>query len=281
MGLFADSDRDSVDKYLPDGPIKDLGESYIDNLPDVENAPFTLDYFIQSDNSWADFAVAYLLLYPYVVFLVAIVAWGVYFLWRRIGMRLECRRREPCLNCGTLEYLCAIRCPECNTCHPRPRKLGLGGFSRSGSLAEKNRRNRLRRFRRCHVCGEFLKPRRLDQCCPACGSLVFLSHDQLERYDRYVQHWRWEVYISVFLFNWVPIVGPLLASSIYRRVLIAPYGHYMTFGRERLLFLVLSIFRFLFRYLPFIGILGMPVLAVVENRVYRKFFFREAGMNRS
>ena len=74
----------------------------------------------------------------------------------------------------------------------------------------------------------------------------------------------------------VPILGPLLASSLYRRTLINPYSLYMTVYRESFLMVVLFLCRHLFRLLPFIGIIGMPVLCVTEYHLYRRMFLWKA-----
>ena len=76
--------------------------------------------------------------------------------------------------------------------------------------------------------------------------------------------------------GWFPFLGPLLASSLYRRTLINPYSLYMTVYRESFLMVVLFLCRHLFRLLPFIGIIGMPVLCVTEYHLYRRMFLWKA-----
>jgi len=81
---------------------------------------------------------------------------------------------------------------------------------------------------------------------------------------------------AVVVLGVVPILGPLLASSLYRRTLINPYSLYMTVYRESFLMVVLFLCRHLFRLLPFIGIIGMPVLCVTEYHLYRRMFLWKA-----
>lgn len=266
-----------VEDYLPDGPIRDLGQSYLDGLPDVEEKPLTWeDFFDENSSSLVDYAVSYLLLYPYMVFLAALVLSAVFYGCKAIGTRRERGKREACSCCGHSLYLSALRCPNCLSFHDGAKEVGWMGFSSTRRRALPAHDSRLRRFRRCHACAEYLKASRMEQVCPACGTKVFENVEQLLRYDRYVQRRRWPVYGVVLLISWVPIVGALVSSSFYRRVLIVPYASYMGRGKESLLVVVLRIFRFLFRYLPFIGSIGMPILAVVENNVFRKFFMGKA-----
>ena len=82
--------------------------------------------------------------------------------------------------------------------------------------------------------------------------------------------------LAVVVLGVVPILGPLLASSLYRRTLINPYSLYMTVYRESFLMVVLFLCRHLFRLLPFIGIIGMPVLCVTEYHLYRRMFVWKA-----
>lgn len=70
----------------------------------------------------------------------------------------------------------------------------------------------------------------------------------------------------------IPILGPLLASSLYKRTLVNPYSLYMTVFRESFLMVVLYLCRHLFRLLPFIGTIGMPILCVTEYHLYRRMF---------
>lgn len=115
------------------------------------------------------------------------------------------------------------------------------------------------------------------QACTACGTEIYSSPEETVTYDKYVQKRKWQVYLIVFWVSWLPIIGALISCSVYRRVLVAPYAAYITFGKNSLLFLSLAVLRFLFRFLPFIGIVGMPVLAIIENRLYQKIFRMKAG----
>ena len=96
------------------------------------------------------------------------------------------------------------------------------------------------------------------------------------RYDAYIGRRRGWTFAAVVVLGVVPILGPLLASSLYRRTLINPYSLYMTVYRESFLMVVLFLCRHLFRLLPFIGIIGMPVLCVTEYHLYRRMFLWKA-----
>ena len=85
-------------------------------------------------------------------------------------------------------------------------------------------------------------------------------------------HYKWPLLIGVVVLGIIPILGPLLASSLYKRTLVNPYSLYMTVFRESFLMVVLYLCRHLFRLLPFIGTIGMPILCVTEYLLYRRMF---------
>ena len=94
------------------------------------------------------------------------------------------------------------------------------------------------------------------------------GEQSVDQYDAYVGRRRGWTFAAVVVLGIIPILGPLLASSLYKRTLINPYSLYMTVFRESFLMVVL----FLCRHLPFIGIIGMPVLCVTEYHLYRRMF---------
>ena len=51
----------------------------------------------------------------------------------------------------------------------------------------------------------------------------------------------------------------------------------MTVFRESFLMVFLFLCRHLFRLLPFIGIIGMPILCLTEYHVYRRMFLWKTG----
>ena len=97
----------------------------------------------------------------------------------------------------------------------------------------------LRSYRRCFYCGQPLREPSLDQRCPACGKAVLQGEQSVDRYDAYIGRRRGWTFAAVVVLGVVPILGPLLASSLYRRTLINPYSLYMTVYRESFLMVVL------------------------------------------
>ena len=261
--------------FLPDGPIKDMGDAYFSRLPNVEEDPLSPESFVHPSHwSWVDYTVAYGLLYPYVtVFIFLTGVWGVIRI-RRVLIKRENRRRNPCGNCGTLMFACAPRCPQCATIPPRVADISLIGFSlvrkthsSMGVFGEK-----LRSHRRCPNCASFLLESKLIQSCPSCGVHPFSHALEVRNYDRFVQKRCWWTVLLVFIIGLIPILGPLLSGAFYKRTLIAPYSLYMNVYKESGLTVFLLILRYLFRFLPLIGIIGLPLLALVEDYVYRKLF---------
>ena len=259
-----------IQQWLPAGPLRDMGEKYVSQLPDVAQNPIGPESLMhQSDHSWSEYLVAYSLLYPGVVVILALLGGlglGAFFIF--------------CSKCGSMMYPCGLHCPECGTPNPSPRALNWIGYSRLRTVVPpsgwKRHEEVLRSYRRCFYCGQPLREPSLDQRCPACGKAVLQGEQSVDRYDAYIGRRRGWTFAAVVVLGVVPILGPLLASSLYRRTLINPYSLYMTVYRESFLMVVLFLCRHLFRLLPFIGIIGMPVLCVTEYHLYRRMFLWKA-----
>jgi len=258
-----------------------MGEKYVSQLPDVAQNPIGPESLMhQSDHSWSEYLVAYSLLYPGVVIILALLGGlglGAFFIFCR---RREYSHRIFCSKCGSMMYPCGLHCPECGTSNPSPRALNWIGYSRLRTVVPpsgwKRHEEVLRSYRRCFYCGQPLREPSLDQRCPACGKAVLQGEQSVGRYDAYIGRRRGWTFAAVVVLGVVPILGPLLASSLYRRTLINPYSLYMTVYRESFLMVVLFLCRHLFRLLPFIGIIGMPVLCVTEYHLYRRMFLWKA-----
>ena len=266
-----------IQQWLPAGPLRDMGEKYVSQLPDVAQNPISPESFIHhSDHSWTEYLVAYCLLYPWVVIALGLLgglALGAYYLF--------CRRREYdhrifCSKCGTMMYPCGLHCPKCGTPNPKPRALNWIGYSRLRTVIPstgwKRHEEVLRSYRRCFYCGQPLHEPTLEQNCPACGKAVLQGEQSVDRYDDYIARRRGWTFAAVVVLGIIPILGPLLASSLYKRTLVNPYSLYMTVFRESFLMVVLYLCRHLFRLLPFIGTLGLPILCVTEYHLYRRMF---------
>lgn len=153
--------------------------------------------------------------------------------------RREYRHRIVCPECGTVMYPCGLHCPKCGAPNPFPRALNWLGYSRLRKVVPESGRIRheeaLRSFRRCFYCGEPLKEPTLLQKCPACGKAVLQGERSVDIYDTYISRRTWWTFGAVVFLGIIPILGPLLASSLYKRTLIDPYSLYMTVFRESFL----------------------------------------------
>lgn len=286
MGVFAEprhpmKEPFPVQNLLPEGVLRDMGEKYLHGLPDVEKNPIGPDFLMhQSDYSWTDYLVAYTLLYPWAVIVLAVVggiATRAFFVFCR---RREYNHRIPCQECGTLMYPCGLNCPKCNTPNPAPCALNWIGYSRLRKKIPAGGRPRqaqsLRSFRRCHFCGEPLHKATLVQQCPACGHPILHGAASVNAYDAYVAGRTHGTYAAVVFLSIIPVVGTLLSSSLYKRTLVNPYALYMNALRESFLLALLFLLRHLFRYVPFIGTFVMPFLCVAEYHLYRRMFLWKA-----
>lgn len=267
-------EKETLEGFLPEGFLRQYGSDYLNHLPNVQEQPLTPSSFLQkADNTWSEYGVAYLLLYPYVVLLLLLLGVGVYFLTRRIRKKLEIKRRHPCPVCRNPVFSCALFCQVCGTPNAHPTTMDFLGFPRKSRFAIlETHSDLLRSFRRCPRCATHLPRADSHQNCPACHTPVFRGIRQKTHFDRFVQKRFWHVFLVLTLVGFVPIIGSLLAVSLYRRRLIEPYSLYLSMVREGLSMVALTFMRYLFRFVPFIGIVGIPLLAVVENYIYRRAF---------
>lgn len=261
--------------FLPDGPLRDMGDAYLNRLPNVEESPLSPESFMKpSEWSWSDYAVAYGLLYPYIALIVFLLGVWVVIRLKRSFMKREYEKRQSCGHCGTLMFGCSPRCPHCSTDSPSVHAISWLGFSSQSRFITPDRvfEHRLRSHRRCPNCASFLIESKIAQSCPDCGVSPFARVDEVMGFDRFVQKRAWWTVLLVFVIGFIPIVGPLLSGAFYRRTLIAPYSLYMNVFKESGVAVFLLVLRYLFRFLPMIGIIGLPLLALVEDYVYRKMF---------
>ncbi len=269
-----------IHQYLPNGPLKDMGEKYVNGLPDVGQEPLTPESLMTpSDYTWSDYAVSYLLLYPAAVIALALVGALGLWLYFRICQRHENELTQVCRHCGASMSPCALFCPKCHTLNPEPHCVNWVGYAKRSIVPEEKRdaqRQVLRRFRRCHHCAHPLEHGRLNQICPECGRPVLMSVASVKEFDYHVRHYRAWVYVTVAIIGIIPIIGPLLASFLYRRTIVSPYGLYMHVYKDSFVMVVLFLLRQLFRLVPFIGIIGMPILCIAEFNMYRRMFLWKA-----
>ena len=101
-----------IQQWLPAGPLRDMGEKYVSQLPDVAQNPIGPESLMhQSDHSWSEYLVAYSLLYPGVVIILALLGGlglGAFFIFCR---RREYSHRIFCSKCGSMMYPCGAALP--------------------------------------------------------------------------------------------------------------------------------------------------------------------------
>lgn len=273
---------DWLEKLLPEGPLKTAGDNYLNNLPDVRQQPLTPESLWDAPtDSWAQYAAAYFLLYPVLILLLVLLGGGAWLLVRTHLRRQELSRRRPCLICTTPVYPCAPFCPYCSAAQPHPVTLNSLGFSRPGRPAQlPTHPELLKSYRRCPRCASELPAYSTANCCPSCGGVLFKNIRSDKRYDRFIQRPFWPILLSLLLINFIPLVGSLLAISLYRRRLVAPYAHYLSRMEGGLFMMIPSLLRYLFSLIPFIGIIGIPLLALSENFLYRRLFLSRTSRQR-
>lgn len=146
-----------IQQWLPAGPLRDMGEKYVSQLPDVAQNPIGPESLMhQSEHSWSEYLVAYSLLYPGVVIILALLGgWGLglssflpppgifppYFLFQ---MRLH-------------DVPVRAALPGVRHAQSVPRALNWIGYSRLRTVVPpsgwKRHEEVLRSYRRCFYCG--------------------------------------------------------------------------------------------------------------------------------
>lgn len=271
-------EKETLEGLLPEGFLRNYGADYLNKLPNVQEAPLTPYSFLKPTNvSWVDYGVAYLLLYPYAILLLLALGLGVYLGVMRWKKSKELKRRLPCPVCHHPVYRCALFCPVCSAANSHPVTLDWMGVGKRKKPAVMNKQPELlRSFRRCPRCATPLPKASSRQNCPACKTPVFKSRKQQKSFDRFIQKRFWPVLLALIVIGFIPILGSLLAVSLYRRRLIEPYNVYISVYKEGFFVMLLPVLRLLFRLIPFVGIVGVPLLAITENYVYRRFFLRSS-----
>lgn len=131
-----------IQQWLPAGPLRDMGERYVSQLPDVEQNPIRPESLVHhSDHSWSEYLVAYSLLYPGVVILLAILGGAGMWAMFHFCKRREYRHRIVCPECGTVMYpwrppLSQMRSAE--SLSPRPELARVFPSPESGAGIRKN-----------------------------------------------------------------------------------------------------------------------------------------------
>ncbi len=239
------------------------------------------DLGVQKLMSWAEdlwVATGPLLLIIFGV-AMAVVVGVVVLIFYLIRLRARIKDEQSkidCGACGEKVYGCAIQCGHCGAAVDAPRGVGFFGTTKAKPARNLQRQPyRLTEKKRCPVCATRLEQRHPRQTCGACGHDLFADQGFADVYLAHVSSRLPMVLGLSFLFSLVPVVGLIPGVIYYRLALVAPMRRFIPRGRAmllrwgvKLLFLILI----LLQWVPILGALVVPLMALVSYNVYRSSF---------
>jgi hypothetical protein len=228
-----------------------------------------------AEDLWGSLGMLLLILLPLLalaVFGAVLILLGLarYYIERR-----EERAKIACSACGASMYAAACACALCKAPVSAPRAVGILGGTKAAPADSARHPFRLAAVGRCPVCASPLGRRLPGQACPACGSPVLaeprFAWQYLDLIDRRVPL----VCVACLLLGLIPILGVIPAVILYRLELVAPLRRYLPRGKNFLLrwtIRLVSLVLIALQWVPILGGLLLPILALVNYGPYRRAF---------
>lgn len=226
------------------------------------------------EDIWASFGVILVIVFPLVVAVMTLGIVGVLLLLRRRARVKEERAKTPCPSCQTPAPIHASACPNCRAAVPAPRSVGFFGQPREAADPQPDDHDlALLEKRRCSVCAARLEQRRPVQRCETCGETAFESETQRQRYlDRIAGRVGPVVAVAAAV-GWVPGLGLIVGVIVYKLRLVSPLSRYVPRGRSfvrRLLLRGVLLVLGLLQFVPLVGVVTVPAMALLSYGVYRR-----------
>jgi len=222
---------------------------------------------------WVVFGMFLLILFPIFMLVIIAIAIGLLMMARWRFAALEESKRIPCVRCQTLIYPCAIACPKCQLPTTAPVAIGFLGQSKDYPAPDLARHPyRLAEKRRCPRCATQLLPRHPFRPCSACGHSVMGDPSFAAQYVDHVGRRVPAVLGICWLISSVPLLGMIVGVAYYRIALVEPFYQYLPIARRMLLQIgitVLTLVLVLFQWIPALGGLAIPILALISFVAYR------------
>lgn len=228
------------------------------------------------EDLWAMFGLFFLILFPLIMLALIGIATGFVMLLRWWAHRREEASRVPCASCGELMYRCAMACGKCKAENPSICDVGILGQSDCDDPAKiATQPHQLAEAKRCPLCADKLEERRPRQKCGNCGQDPFADPKFTRAYvDRISARLPLVLLVSGAL-GFVWIIGVIPAVIYYRMALVAPFRRYIPPGRNLLAKWGLRVVFFVLlasQLVPFLGLVTVPVMALLSFVTYRKLF---------
>src|SRR4051794_2331200 len=227
------------------------------------------------EDLWAGLGPVALILLPLLAIGVFVVALIVLLLAGRYVEGREETTKVSCTNCGHPIYAGATACPHCEAPNKEPRAVGLLGGTKDVLADPTTHPYRLAAVKRCPACATRLRKRAVRQACEACGSTVMHDPRFALEYVGFIDRRVPLVCVACSLLGLVPILGVIPAVILYRLEIVAPFRRYIPPGRSFVLrwaIRLVSLVLVAFQWVPILGGLLLPTMALINYRAYRNAF---------
>lgn len=239
-----------------------------------------------AEDIWAFFGLWLLVIFPVFMLIVIGIVAGVILLLRRRAAIKDEQSKIDCVSdtCQTRVYASAMACQTCAAPVACPCRLNIFGGAALGKPADLEQHPYdLTAQKRCPVCATRLEKHHAQQTCTACGHELFKDEAFLKTYtDRVAVRLPLTLAVSA-LFSLVPIVGLIPGIIYYRVKLVAPFRRYVPRGKSLLMKWAIRILFFVLiavQWMPGLGVITVPVMALVSFLAYRGLFMSVATAER-
>lgn len=262
-------------------------QAALDMLTDADEDDSTgVQHFLSwFEDAWGLLAVLLLFALPLLSLCGILTAMGLLRVFCKRLERGEEQRKVPCTKCAAPVYRAALACPSCQHPVAQPCTLGFLGSDKTGKAAAPGTHAfLLAAHKRCAVCATRLGHARPGDSCSACGHKVLAEPAFVAAYERWV-HSRWDAVLPLtFLFGLLPGLGSIPGVIYYRVTWVAPYRRYLPRWRSlltRLLVGAVSFLLLLLQWVPVVGAVSLPLMALLHHALVRRAFCRQLGLRSS
>ena len=205
-----------------------------------------------------------------------------FVLWlvrRTLTQREELKRIACSSGCGTSIYPSALSCPTCHTKNDTPMRVGLLGQTTTNYSENRQKQQwELLAQKRCPRCATRFQGRDMQHVCEACGTGVLTSPKQVQAYVEAFDRKLPQVLLFCFVAGLVPFAG-LIAGVVYSRLaLVSPMRRFVPAAHGclgRWFMRLVNFVMVIFQPIPGLGAVIMPLMCLLNYRLYRGMLVRE------
>lgn len=226
-----------------------------------------------------------LVLYPLFGLVTALIAIATLAGLKRYFQSIEAKQKAPCPHCQQENHLCANHCGSCHAQLPKPQAVGVFGQAiEEPAPAPEQHRLALLQSKRCPSCGEQHKGTGITLRCERCNTTFFPSESDGELYLKTIEAKLPKTLVVSGLLSLIPIIGIIPGIIFYRLYLIRGLRVYLprlnSFG-TRWLVRILCLALLMMQTIPLVGILAIPLMALINYLVYSRALQRQIRLHLS